>query len=183
MAGPAGRFDKLSFPENPSQALEAMMTDYGTAVLRTAHFYMGDRHLAEDASQEAFIRAYRNWSSFRGDCSVKTWLTRITVNVCRDKLGLKMASEQLMDPQLLQHAERDSAEDEALVRYSRTLILKHVAKLPPHYHEVIYFYYYMELSTREIAEATGTPEGTVRGRLHRARELLGEHLKKEGLVQ
>ncbi|QYR22807.1 sigma-70 family RNA polymerase sigma factor [Paenibacillus sp. sptzw28] len=183
MIRPAGPNEKSSFPENPSSALEMMMEHYGSAVLRTAYFYLGDRHLAEDVSQEVFIRAFRNWAAFRGDSSVKTWLTRITINLCRDKLGLKAMLEQPTDPLLLQRTESYSVEEEALERLNRTEILRNIAKLPAHYHEVIYLFYYLDLATREIAEVTESPEGTVRGRLHRARELLGQYLVKEGLTQ
>jgi RNA polymerase sigma-70 factor (ECF subfamily) len=178
---PAGEMQKQSLPTEPSAALEIMMAQYGTAVLRTAYFYLGDRHLAEDVSQEVFIRAYRKWASFRGDSSLKTWLTAITVNVCRDKMGVKAFSEQPTDPSLLQRIQPMSVEEEAMTRLSNTAILQHVLKLPVPYEEVLYMYYYLELTTREIAEATGTPEGTVRGRLHRAREVLGKHLREEGL--
>ncbi|MBW7456210.1 sigma-70 family RNA polymerase sigma factor [Paenibacillus sepulcri] len=183
MPRPAGPNDKSSFPENPSSALEGLMAEYGSAVLRTAYFYLADRHLAEDVSQEVFIRAYRNWSTFRGESSVKTWLSRITINLCKDRLGRKAAQEQPTDPVLLTKAERYSAEEEAMARWNRTEILRHVVKLPSHYHEVIYLFYYLDLSTREIAEATGSPEGTVRGRLHRAREMLSGYLEKEGLAR
>ncbi|XEC96176.1 sigma-70 family RNA polymerase sigma factor [Paenibacillus tarimensis] len=179
---PAGARERENLPIEPSSALERLMTLYGTAVLRTAYFYLGDRHLAEDISQEVFIRAYRNWSNFRGDSSTKTWLTKITINLCRDKLGLKSSSEEPTDPVLLQYTGQSGVEEQAMKRMMNTAILKQVMKLPTHYHEVVYLYYYLELSTGEIAEATGTPEGTVRGRLHRARELLGTYLKKEGLT-
>jgi RNA polymerase sigma-70 factor (ECF subfamily) len=178
---PAGLKEKEIYSKDPSQALEEMMNHYGTMVLKTAYFYMGDRHLAEDMSQEVFVRAYRNWLSFRGDSSVKTWLTTITMNVCRDKLGLKMSSEKPMAIELLHEACNVNVEDEAMRRLSQTVVLKHVLKLPMPYHEVVYLYYYLDLSTREIANAIKVPEGTVRGRLHRARELLEDYLRREGL--
>ena len=92
-----------------------------------------------------------------------------------------MTQEQPTDPPLESSVLRN-VEEEAMERLDQTTILKYIAKLPVHYHEVIYLYYYLDLGTREIAEATGAPEGTVRGRLHRAREL-GEYLIKEGLAQ
>jgi RNA polymerase sigma-70 factor (ECF subfamily) len=179
---PAGLNEKQNLPIDPSAALEQIMAQYGTAVLRTAYFYLGDRHLAEDVSQEVFLRAYRQWSNFRGDSSVKTWLTTITVNVCRDKMGVKSYSEQPAEPGLLERIHPVSAEEEAIERLNRTTVLKHVLALPGHYQEVLYLYYYLDLSTREIAEATGAPEGSVRGRMHRAREVLGKHLREEGFV-
>jgi RNA polymerase sigma-70 factor (ECF subfamily) len=178
---PAGQIERESFSKDPSKALEEMMKQYGSTVLRTAFYYMNDRHIAEDVSQEVFIRAYRNWSSFRGDSSVITWLTKITVNVCRDKAGLKMYTEQPTDPGTMVKIHPGSVEDEVLKRLSNTLILKHILQLPQHYQEVLYFYYYLDFNTKEIAEATSTAEGTVRGRLHRARQLLEDYLRKEGL--
>jgi RNA polymerase sigma-70 factor (ECF subfamily) len=180
---PAGRIVIEGFSKNPSEALEEMMTTYGTTVLRTAFFYMKDRHIAEDVSQEVFIKAYRKWSSFRGDSSVITWLTRITINVCRDKVQLKAYTEQPIDLGMLVNNHSGSVEDEVLTRLSKTLIFKHILELPQYYQEVLYLYYYLDLNTREIADATSTTEGTVRGRLHRAREQLKVSLSKEGVDQ
>ncbi|WLD93600.1 sigma-70 family RNA polymerase sigma factor [Alkalihalobacillus sp. AL-G] len=172
-----------SFSKEPSKALEKMMDCYGSTILRTAFFYLGDRHLAEDVSQEVFIRAYRNWEKFRGDSSVKTWLIRITINLCRDKMSLKASSEKPTDPFLIDGSSQFSVEEEVLKRINNTDMLKHVLNLPLHYREVLYLFYYLDLSTAEITKAIETPDGTVRGRLHRARKRLEECLKKEGLDQ
>jgi len=178
--GLAGR--KLrSYPEEPSSALEELMNDYGHDLLRTAYFYLGDRHMAEDVCQEVFLRVYRKWSTFRGESSVKTWLMTITINLCRDKLGMKSNREEPVDPILLKQAsESRSAEDEMMRRLNRTTIFKAVMKLPAQYHEVLYLYYYLDLSTKEIAQLIHSPEGTVRARLYRARELLSDCLQEEG---
>ncbi len=177
--GLAGR-KITSYPEEPSSALELMMKEYGNDLLRTAYFYLGDRHLAEDVAQEAFLRAYRGWPNFRGESSVKTWLMTITIRLCRDRLGLKSRLEEPFDPVLLKSSNYASAEEETMQRLNRTTILRHMMKLPAQYHEVLYLYYYLELSTKEISQLTHSPEGTVRTRLHRARELLGQYLQEEG---
>lgn len=174
--------EEISFPLEASKALEQMMKLYGTVVLRTAYFYMGDLHLAEDISQEVFLRAYRNWDRFRGGSRVKTWLTKITSNLCKDRLSLKASKEQPTDPLLLRQQQFDSAEKEALQKINATNMLKLVIQLPASYHEVVYLYYYLDLSTKEIAVVMDTPEGTVRGRLHRAREMLKGLMGKEGLA-
>lgn len=83
---PPERNDERALPRDPREVLEMLMMSLGSLVLRTAFFYLGDRHLAEDLSQEVFIRAYKGWQAFRGDSSIRTWLTRITVNLCRDRL-------------------------------------------------------------------------------------------------
>lgn len=173
--------DSNRFPDDPSTALEEMMSLYGNDVLRTAYFYLGDRHLAEDVSQEVFMRVYRKWSTFRGESSVKTWLMTITINLCKDKLGKKSNQEEPTDPLLMKQTREASAEEETMKRLNRTIILQHVLKLPAQYHEVLYLFYYLDLSTKQISRLTHSPEGTVRARLHRARELLGVHLKEEGM--
>lgn len=174
---------KQGFPPDPSEALEKLMAAYGSTVLRTAFFYLGDRHLAEDVSQEVFMRAYRGWSGFRGESSVKTWLTRITINLCRDKMRPKSASEEPTDPLLLRRDHPITVEEEAIERLNKTAVLKYVLDLPLPYQEVLYLFYYLDLSTREIAEANGSAEGTVRTRLHRAREFLGERLRREDFAR
>src|SRR5690606_2035399 len=57
---------------------------YGDDVLKIAYMYLRDKSKAEDAFQEVFLRAFRQMDTFRGDSSVKTWLLRITMNVCKD---------------------------------------------------------------------------------------------------
>ncbi|MFB9328916.1 sigma-70 family RNA polymerase sigma factor [Paenibacillus aurantiacus] len=179
---PAGQRHKQDFAKEPAQALEQLMDAFGANVLRTAFFYTGDAYLAEDISQEVFLRAYRSWSAFRGDSAVKTWLTTITVNVCHDKMGVRMFTEQPTEPGKLELGRTISVEEEALERLKKSEVLQHVLRLPLPYQEALYLYYYADLSTREIAEATNTPEGTVRNRLHRAREMLARDMGKEGTL-
>lgn len=176
---PAGSIVHPNFPQDPAQALEQLMEAFGSIVLRTAYFYTGDRHLAEDISQEVFLRAYRNWSSFRGDSAVKTWLTTITVNVCRDKTGVRMFREQPTDLGRQELGRSIGVEEQVLERLEKSEVLQHVLRLPAPHQEVLYLYYYLELSTKEIAHATQSNEGTVRSRLHRARELLAHNMNKE----
>jgi RNA polymerase sigma-70 factor, ECF subfamily len=93
MGRPSRQNCETSFWDDPVLAIEEMMELYGSLIIRTAYFYVNDRYLAEDISQEVFIRAYRNWGKFRGDSSVKTWLIKITINLCRDHLRKKIAAE------------------------------------------------------------------------------------------
>lgn len=169
-----------ALPADPAEALERLMTDYGDDVLRTAFLYLGDRSLAEDVSQDAFVRAFRHWSQFRGDSSPKTWLMKITINLCLDCLGRKTFSEEPHASIMRGELTHRHLEEAVIERIDRTTVLKHVLALPARYREVVYLRYYSELSTAEIADAVGSPEGTVRGWLHRARQLLRECLGREG---
>ena len=71
-------------PYKPPLDLEAWMEQYGTELLRLCYLYIKDHQLAEDAVQDTFVKAYTKYDSFRGNSSIKTWLTAIAINVCRD---------------------------------------------------------------------------------------------------
>ena len=182
--------EQAAMPADREAALERLMQEYGTKVLHLAYYYLKDRHLAEDVAQEVFIKAYRNWNSFRGESSAYTWLYKITVNLCRDKARSAwwrrlLPSEEpresagaVVDPM---RAHEESPEDAALKSDQRDALMAYVMKLPDAYREVVALFYYQDLSTVEIAEITGQNENTIKTRLFRARNMLRELLVKGGV--
>ena len=154
--------------------IEEMIARYGDGILRLCLLYLGDRQLAEDAFQETFVKAWRQQGTFRGESSVKTWLSQIAVNTCRDMLRkgwLRMLKrsepiERLFD---LSAPER---EDHSHVRDA-------VLALPGKYREVIVLYYDQEMTMKEIGDALALPVHTVSTRLRRARALLKKTLGEE----
>ena len=73
-------------PEERGQTLERLMEEYGDRVMRTCLLFLQDRPLAEDASQETFIRAWRALDQLREGATEKAWLMKIAVNVCKSML-------------------------------------------------------------------------------------------------
>lgn len=164
------------------------MEEYGTKVLQLAYYNLKDRHLAEDVAQEVFIKAYRNWDSFRGESSAYTWLYKITMNLCRDKARSawwrKLLPTEEPRAESGVQAPPASGEDpeEAAVKSDlRDRMLAQVNRLTDAYREVVILYYYNDLSTVEIAEVTGQNENTVKTRLFRARNMLKEMLMRGGV--
>lgn len=134
--------------------------------------YLKDHAMAEDAVQETFLRAFRHQDDFQGKSSVKTWITRIAINVCKDLLT---------DP-WARHRSGEDLPDEASPEPSfssedRYVISGKIANLPPKYKEVILLHYYQELKLSEIAEILGESEATIKTRLKRARDMLRSELK------
>ena len=125
----------------------------------------------EDAAQETFVRAWRGWDSFRGESAVKTWLTRIALNVCRSQLRSPWRSRRVDWEAVGELAAPERAEPDDTV-------LRAVLSLPPKYREVVVLYYYQGFSTAETAELLNLPAGTVSVRLKRAREKLMPMLKE-----
>lgn len=182
--------ERAPLPPDRSAAIERLMQEYGTKVLHLAYYYLKDRHLAEDVAQEVFVKAFRNWDSFRGESSPYTWLYRITVNLCRDKARSAWWRRLLPsdDPRsatddLELSTADDGPEDAAILGEERELLMEHVMALPEAYREAIVLYYYQDLSTVEIAEVTGQNENTIKTRLFRARAMLKQQLLKGGVAR
>ncbi len=158
--------------------IEDLMRQYGNAVLRTAYAYVKDRDAAEDLFQEVFIKAYYNMDKFRGDCSIKSWLVRITINVCKDYL--KSAYQQKVVPMMEFEEDAIVSDDdfeEVETADRNEMIRRTVETLPDTYREVVVSVYFNEMSVAETAAALGIAEGTVKSRLSRARDMLKNKLE------
>lgn len=154
--------------------MEEMIARYGDGILRLCLLYLGDRQLAEDAFQETFVKAWRRQDTFRGESSIKTWLSRIAVNTCRDMLRrgwfrLMKRSEPIESLFALAAPQEEARAD----------VRDAVLALPGKYREVIVLYYDQEMTLKEIAETTGMTVNSVSTRLRRARALLRKALGEE----
>ena len=144
---------------------------------------------AEDAAQEACLKAYRNLASFRADSKFSTWLISITLNVARNRLRRnRLAQMESLDipPEQDGHVSpallRDWREvpSEALERAEvRQILRKAIVALPEIYREVFLLRDVEELSIKEAAQALGVSDAVVKVRLHRARTMLQKSLAPE----
>ncbi|HYG57907.1 MAG TPA: sigma-70 family RNA polymerase sigma factor [Symbiobacteriaceae bacterium] len=165
------------------QALQRLVEAHGNTVLHLAYMYLKDRDLAEDVFQEVFTRVYLQLHTFRGEASPKTWICRITVNLCRDKLRSWTARRVLlMGEDLLRSMAggAEETEDAVLAEADRGAVMEAIMRLPMEYREAVLLYYYEEMDTKEVATALGLSEGTLRSRLHRARARLKALLMEGG---
>jgi RNA polymerase sigma-70 factor (ECF subfamily) len=133
---------------------------------------------ADAAAQDAFVKAYSRLRSFDGRSAFTTWLTRIAVNTCLDRLrklkreGVRVAAEDDDDDDrgLLDRLPDGAASPEALLIQRQALERLHLSegRLPEQQREVFRLRFYAELSLEEIAGALGVSPGTVKTQLHRA---------------
>ena len=133
---------------------------YQTPLRRMCCIWLRDASLAEDAVQEAFLRAYRALPSFRNECSEKTWLFRIAVNVCRNlkrSRWFRFVDRSVEIERLPEASVPFTPEDDAL--------LQAVTLLPLRQREAILLYYYQNMTMTEIAHALNTTPSTVSRRL------------------
>ena len=160
--------------------LERLMNTYGDYIARICYIYLKNKTLAEDATQEAFINAYIGMDDFRHECSEKTWLTSIAINVCKGYLRTNWLRRVLIGIERMQGD--DMTEDDIEIRIANTELLKKVMNLRVKYREIIFLYYYQDLKVNEIAGMLKISESSVKMRLQRARTKLKEDFEKEEYI-
>lgn len=149
--------------------LQRLYQELLPTVYRAAYTYLKNRCDSEDAAQEAFLRLAGSRRSFEDERQIKAWLVVTVGNICKDMLRRKYRQDlNLADHPELAAQERDSR-----------AVLDALLDLPEKYKTAIYLYYYEGYSVREIARASGNPEGTVKAWLHRGRRLLKQYLEEE----
>jgi RNA polymerase sigma-70 factor, ECF subfamily len=163
-----------------------LIRPYERSVYVMALSYMKNEADAEDVVQEAFIRAFRKLSSFRGESKFSTWLISITINEARTRLRRQALVR--MEP-LDQLPDQDKSVSPALLRdwreipseaverqEVRNLIQRVVEQLPNIYRQVFLLRDVEELTTSETAETLNISIPSVKVRLHRARMMLQKQL-------
>lgn len=166
------------------RALEALMRRYNRTLYRTARAILRDDAEAEDAVQEAYLRAYRALDTFRGESKFSTWLVRIAANeaLMRRRKRARTASVVpigAVEPGEEPMSEESGPEENAQRGETRRLLEKRIDALPDDFRAVFVLRAIEELSGEETAAALGIPEATVRTRFFRARALLRESLARE----
>jgi len=159
-----------------SEEVKRMMDQYGNDVLRTAFMYLKDRQRAEDAFQEVFIKVYRKYGDFKGESSEKTWIIKITINLCKDILRSSWLKRVIITDRIGAGKSVSDIEERYIRKDENKRVFSAVLSLPPALREVIILYYYHGFDTPEVSSILGTKQGTVRSRLHRAREILKSKL-------
>lgn len=142
-------------------ALSLLIGRHRNRLVRTATNLLRDRHEAEDVSQEAFLKAFREIHRLRDDRAFSGYLYRICVRLCMDRLRLKRAEPTEFD--------RIQDHEGALIE-NRVVIEKVLNQLPADLRTTLVLREIEQLSYEEVAEVMHVPIGTVRSRLHTARE-------------
>lgn len=143
-------------------------------VLRTCYMFLKDCQLAEDAAQEVFYRVYCKLHTFSGRSDIKTWITAIAVNICKDKLRKKSHGEVPKDDISFNGSEFDESKTE-----NRLILVGAITDLPIELREVVILFYYRELKQNEIAKILKIPLTTVAYRLKKAKEILRKNIKED----
>jgi RNA polymerase sigma-70 factor (ECF subfamily) len=168
-----------------SRAFSRLVEAYQGPVYNLCYRVLGNPHDAEEAAQEAFLRAYTHLGSYDPTRSFKTWLLSIAHHYCIDRLRrrrvnfLSLDDEPVVDTAAWRSS-GPSPEETAIHREREGEIQALLDLLPPKDRSALVMRYWYDLSYDEIAQATATTVSAVKSRLHRARETLAVEVSEPG---
>ena len=162
-------------------AFSSLVETYQTPVYNLAYRLLGNPLEAEDAAQEAFIRAYTRLHTYDPSRKFSSWLLAITSHYCIDVLRKRRIKTLPLDelPPLVDLSMPQATQPEQVVvrRQAATAVQNLLNLLPRAYRTPVILRYWYDMSYREIAETMGLNEGTVKTRLYRARIKLAHHAR------
>lgn len=167
------------FKNGDETAFNGIVNRYSSKILSLAAYFLKDSEEAFDVAQEVFVKIHRSLHRFRGDSKLSTWIHTIAANTCKNRLSFwkrltlrrkeyEKAAQVFYEP----WTPHDEAEQSERVR----IIRENILALPEKYRLVVILKDLQGLSYEEIAKVLEIQEGTVKSRLHRAREQLAARL-------
>lgn len=171
------------------RAYSRFVTDYQDRIFAYCLRILGSSEEARDVAQDVFVSVFMALPRFRGECKLSTWLYRIALNHCRNRLAYlrRRASAQrrelseIIEPEnmgaeLMNRPHRPDQMTEG--RQLEVLLQQWIAELDDDQRETLVLRDIENLTYHEIMEITGLPEGTVKSRIHRARQVLQEKVEQ-----
>lgn len=159
-------------------AFGALVERHAGMVLAVCRRHLGED--AEDAAQEAFVKAWRAAATYSGRASVRTWLYRIAVNAARDRLRRQRrrpaAADLTVDDLAASLADPAGLDEQLAERGLDPDLRSALTRLPPEQREAVVLADVLGVPHAEIAERQGVAPGTVKSRLHRGHARLAELL-------
>ncbi len=157
--------------------IDTLVRTYRPRLLRFVAFSIGDADLAESITQDCFLKAYNGRESFRGDCSVNTWLTSIAINLVRDQQRLqkfrfwrqaRATAIDITDAAAYLPSGESTPESRLLAQEKTAQVQAALTALSPKQRTIFLLRFTEEMEIAEIAAALRMPVNTVKTHLHRA---------------
>ena len=161
-------------------AFDLIVERHRRSVYLLCYRFVSNHEDASDLSQDVFLRAYRGLRSFRGQSSLATWLYRIGVNVCLNRVSAKkLQSESIEDRQFVDEG-AESAPERLLKNERGARVRAAIAQLPRKQRATLVLRMYHEMSHQEIADVLGSSVGAVKANFFHAlgnlKKLLGDEV-------
>lgn len=157
--------------------IEDLYHKHARNIQRLCYLYLGDVAASEDAMQETFLKAYEKYPLFRGNSDIRTWLTRIAINTCKDMQRREARKKVFPAAEIPEDTQKLANIPEHLLK--KMMVSEAICKLPRELREVVILFYYQELTTGTIAAILHIPRTTVEFRLKKARGELKKGIRED----
>jgi len=176
--------------DRDERAFRELIDEHRDRVFNITYRMLGNRAEAEDVAQEVFITVFKQIENFRGDSKFSTWLYRVTVNHCKNRIKYLARRHDRDRDELDETSQQQNGAvngapvraknpDKALEAAQMEKLLQDaIASLDDEQRAVVILRDVEDLSIEEICEITGLPDGTVKSRLHRARLVLRKKMQR-----
>jgi RNA polymerase sigma-70 factor (ECF subfamily) len=159
-------------------AFDVIVERHRRQVYQLCYRFVGNHEDASDLAQDVFIRAFRGLRNFKGDAALGTWLYRIGVNVCLNRLAAKRAATESIDARDHVDTRSESASDRVLREERAAQVRAAVAQLPRKQRAALILRTYQDLPYQEIASILGSSVGAAKANVFHAlqnlKKMLGE---------
>lgn len=171
--------------QGDNAGFDALVQSYQRQVYYFCYRMLGSEDDAADAAQETFLKAYRALESFREEAQFLSWLLKIASNTCIDKTRSRarrpsVALEDMGEERLEFTSDAPTPEESTLQGESDRSIREAVSRLPEKNKAALILFHFNGMSIKQISQALGRPENTIKSDLHIGREMLRRKL--EGVV-
>ncbi len=161
-----------------SAALDELYNRHGRALLSYLYAFLGNHHTAEEVLQDVMLAVWEHADRFRGESKVRTWLLAIARNRALNTRRRASPNIVPLDENVFGS---DTSPLEKVERHNQQKILRDaISRLPQQHREILVLVFYHQLSGAEVAEVLEISPGTVKSRLHRAKEALRRVLQLMG---
>jgi RNA polymerase sigma-70 factor (ECF subfamily) len=151
------------------EAFDAIVERHRRTVYQVCYRFVSNHEDASDLSQEAFVRAWRGLKSFKGQSLLSTWLYRIAVNVCLNRVSVKTPPTETIDQTDHFEDTRIEGAQSALLREERAVaVRKAIASLPKKQRATLILRTYHDLSHQQIADILGSSVGATKANFFHA---------------
>lgn len=169
--------------DGDQDAFAELVNTYQNAVYNLCYRMLGERTEAEDAAQEAFLRAYMNLQRYDPARSFKTWLLSIASNHCIDRLRRRrltwLSLDEPLPPNIMLSSDEPEPEEATIKDQRSQAIQSLLNELSTEYRAAVILRYWYDYSYTEIADILDTTESAIKSRLFRARQALADKLASQ----
>jgi RNA polymerase sigma factor (sigma-70 family) len=173
-----------SLMKNEEWAYNQLVTDYSRKIFNICYYILHDRSDAEDTTQEVFVSIFQSIHSFRGEAQFSTWIFRLTLNKCYEKLRYKNRKKRVADTVLVEEQIslelQDLSPEELLIKKQEVAFLFEAIECLPENQRIAYTLHNMsEFTYKEIAESMNLSVSAIESLIHRAKQNLRKSLIKK----